>query len=226
MTIQDARPPRRMAREKSTGAADLDAQILEQIPEDSIPVRLRDALMSKLGETEQLRTALAEANARIAELEEIADRDPLLNILNRRAFLREVERALAIVKRYRLQASLVYIDIDNLKDVNDQQGHAAGDAVIMGIAKTISDNIRHEDSVGRLGGDEFGVLLTDADPKTARATARRLAQKIAANAAPKGADPVGATISYGIAALEVDARLEQILERADKEMYQAKRERG
>ena len=93
------------------------------------------------------------------ELEARADIDPLLDILNRRGFERELKRALAYVKRYGTQAALMFIDLDGFKAVNDRHGHGAGDALLKAVARELIGHVRASDVVGRLGGDEFGVVI-------------------------------------------------------------------
>src|SRR5687767_9429642 len=110
-------------------------------------------------EVERLRTQLAAAQARIAELEAKADTDALLDIPNRRGFERELRRSLAYVRRYSASAALIYLDLDQFKPVNDRHGHAAGDRVLQAVAVALRRSVRESDVVARLGGDEFGVLL-------------------------------------------------------------------
>ena len=109
------------------------------------------------GEVGCLTVALAEARAKIAELELIAEVDPLLNILNRRGFERALIRTLDYVKRYRAPAALLYLDLDGFKRINDAYGHAAGDAVLKTVASILARNVRGSDVVARLGGEKLGT---------------------------------------------------------------------
>ena len=102
---------------------------------------------------------LDEAQRTIAELEARADVDPLLDILNRRGFERELKRSLAYVQRYGGEAALLFVDLDGFKAINDRHGHAAGDALLKAVARELTGHVRASDTVARLGGDEFGVLL-------------------------------------------------------------------
>jgi diguanylate cyclase (GGDEF)-like protein len=101
---------------------------------------------------------LAIAHARIAELELRADFDALHDIFNRRGFERELQRSLSYIKRYGTDATLIYIDLDCFKAVNDAHGQAAGDALLKAVAGELISQVRASDVVERLGGDEFGVL--------------------------------------------------------------------
>src|SRR5215468_4451175 len=129
---------------------------------------------SLLAENERLKRELAVARARIGELEARADIDPLLDILNRRGFERELARSLAHVKRYGTQAFLMFIDLDRFKAVNDRYGHAAGDALLKTVARELCARVRASDVVGRLGGDEFGVVIWRADEAQVAAKAREI----------------------------------------------------
>src|SRR5215831_15076429 len=124
---------------------------LPQAVQDEFP-----SAASLLAENERLKRELAVARARIGELEARADIDPLLDILNRRGFERELKRALAHVKRYGTHASLMFIDLDGFKAVNDRHGHATGDALLKALSRQLIARVRASDIVGRLGGDEFG----------------------------------------------------------------------
>jgi diguanylate cyclase (GGDEF)-like protein len=136
------------------------------VPKAGNPAVAPAALL--LAEIERLKADLIQADWKIAELEARADVDPLLDILNRRGFDRELARSLAYVKRYATAAALVFIDLDGFKSVNDQHGHAAGDALLKAV-------------VARLGGDEFAVLMWNllAAPAPAAAKARELENIIA-----------------------------------------------
>lgn len=104
-----------------------------------------------------LRSKLKAAERRVAELEAAADTDFLLEIPNRRGFERELNRAIAYMKRYRASGALIVLDVDGLKPINDSFGHAAGDEVLKAIAATLTRQVRASDVVGRLGGDEFAL---------------------------------------------------------------------
>jgi len=177
----------------------------------------------KDGEIERLRAELAAARARIAELEARADVDPLLEILNRRGFERVLGRALAFVERYGTIAALIYLDLDHFKSVNDQHGHAVGDALLRSVAAALTRHVRASDVVARLGGDEFAVLLWNVDAVHAEAKAAELEAVITQlHVAHSGADlSVGA--SAGIAALVASATPAEAIDAADRAMYARKK---
>jgi diguanylate cyclase (GGDEF)-like protein len=177
------------------------------------------------GEVERLRNELAEARARIAELERRADIDPLLDIINRRGFERELTRLLAYVKRYGAAAALVYIDLDGFKAINDQHGHAAGDALLKAVASELTTRVRASDIVARLGGDEFGVLMWNVSEPQAGVRARELENRIEWLSLAQGPLRLGVGASAGVVPLSPDLDAAQIINAADQAMYVRKKER-
>ena len=177
------------------------------------------------GEVGRLTVALAEAQAKIAELELLAEVDPLLNILNRRGFERALIRTLAYVKRYRAPAALLYLDLDGFKLINDVHGHAAGDAVLKAVASILARNDRGSDVVARLGGDEFALLLFNLGEIQAIAKAKSLERILpAAGVAWAGAKlSVGASV--GVTSSEPHDKPASVIARADRVMYLRKAER-
>jgi diguanylate cyclase (GGDEF)-like protein len=188
-------------------------------PSASAPVRL-------LAEVARMREELATARARLADLESKADRDALLDVFNRRGFSRELDRALAYVRRYGNPAALVYLDLDRFKPVNDRHGHLAGDAVLQAVAQALTGNVRASDVVARLGGDEFAVLLWNLDEAAAEAKAAALEAKIAATQAFWMGEALTVGASAGVAMLRPDDTGATVLARGDGAMYARKRARA
>ena len=180
---------------------------------------------SLLAEIERLKREIAVARARIAELEARADVDPLLDILNRRGFERELARARAHVRRYGTQAALIFIDLDGFKAVNDRYGHGAGDALLKAVARELGAHVRASDVIGRLGGDEFGVLIWRADEAQASAKARNLEGLIARVAVTHGQVQIQVGASAGAALFLSDATPAEMIAAADQAMYVRKEER-
>ncbi|HZP77471.1 MAG TPA: GGDEF domain-containing protein [Pseudolabrys sp.] len=173
----------------------------------------------------RLRAELATARARIVELEALADIDPLVDVLNRRGFERVLTRSLAFLKRYGSAAALIYLDLDGFKDVNDQNGHPAGDALLKAVAMTLSRQVRASDVVARLGGDEFAVLLWNVDAVHARNKAADLEAAVAAIIVEHGGISLSVGISAGFAMLTGAVTAAQAIEVADSAMYVRKRQR-
>jgi diguanylate cyclase (GGDEF)-like protein len=173
----------------------------------------------------KLRTQLARALARIDEMQASADTDFLLDIPNRRGFERELNRSIAYIKRYHASGALIVLDVDRLKPINDAFGHAAGDQVLKAIVAELSRQVRSSDVIGRLGGDEFGLLLwnlseTDAHAKAAslEAAVDRLTFIFRGRTVTTGA-------SAGVAFLDPHAQAHRALEQADSLMYVRKAQR-
>jgi diguanylate cyclase (GGDEF)-like protein len=178
-----------------------------------------------LAEIERLTADITRAQRTIAELEARADIDPLLDILNRRGFERELKRSLAYLQRYRGEAALLFIDLDGFKAVNDRHGHAAGDALLKAVARELTGHVRASDVVARLGGDEFGVLLWNLGQAQAAAKARELERLIAAVGVGHGVARLTVGASAGVAPLSAAATPEQMIDAADQAMYARKKER-
>ena len=160
-----------------------------------------------LAEIERLKGDIASAQRRIGELETRADIDPLLEILNRRGFERELKRSLAYLQRYKGEAALLFIDLDGFKAVNDRYGHAAGDALLKAVAQQLVGHVRASDAVARLGGDEFGVLLWNfLGAPQAAAKARELENLIAAVSVTHGEARLAVGASAGLAPLSRPVR--------------------
>jgi diguanylate cyclase (GGDEF)-like protein len=211
------------------GMADRDKDA-EGGARDELTPEARAAILRLLDEIRTLRDALAASNRRIAHLETMVDEDPLTAAVNRRAFLRELERAAAAGERYNQSNSVVYIDIDGFKAVNDRFGHAAGDEVLTAVARTLVDNVRASDIVGRLGGDEFGVILARADAEQAAEKADILTALIAAIRIERDGVPVPFSATAGVFTMGPGAGAADALAAADRAMYARKaarqREKG
>jgi diguanylate cyclase (GGDEF)-like protein len=164
--------------------------------------------------------------ARLSEAEGLADRDALTPLLNRRAFLRELTRVAAFAERYGSAASLVYLDLDGFKAINDRYGHAAGDAALVAVAERLAGLVRESDLVGRLGGDEFAVALVQADATTAAAKAEALAAAIAREPLQFGEWSAPVRLSWGVAELTPGVPAAAAVAAADAAMYARKRARA
>lgn len=169
-----------------------------------------------------LRARLRAARRRIADLEASADTDALLGVLNRRGFERELRRSIAYVQRYGATAALIYCDVDKLKPINDRFGHAAGDAVLTAVARVLASHVRVSDLVGRLGGDEFGVILWNLAETDARAKADVLARAITGLKIRFRDRPISVSASFGLTAIRTNDGPGEAIERADRAMYEAK----
>ncbi|HEY1749228.1 MAG TPA: GGDEF domain-containing protein [Xanthobacteraceae bacterium] len=173
-----------------------------------------------------LESELGAAHARIRHLETLIETDPLLDILNRRGFERELTRAIARVARYDGSAAIVFIDLDHFKSINDQFGHLAGDATLQVVSDTIVRSCRNSDVVARFGGDEFAVLFWNLSEEDAHAKARTLEKRIDELRLRLAADCVSVGASAGVTMLDGSDSPDQIIRRADADMYSRKTAKG
>ena len=193
------------------------------IPENEFTPRVRDAIMGLMGEVDSLRRELSQTRVRLDEVEKAADQDQLLPLLNRRAFVRELTRYIAFSGRYNTPASLIYFDMNHLKKINDAHGHAAGDAALRHFAEPLLSHVRDSDCVGRLGGDEFGVLLTHADQEQALKKADTLAAALRATPTVWNDVEIPVSFSYGAFELKPGDNADLAMARADEAMYAQKK---
>ncbi|AKV96409.1 diguanylate cyclase [Marinobacter sp. CP1] len=158
------------------------------------------------------------------ELEQMATRDPLTGLLNRREMSRVLDEELQRARRYQRPMAVLWVDFDHFKDVNDTYGHAAGDSVLRAISRLLLGSVRSVDSIGRFGGEEFVIVLPEMDLEEAQETAERLRRKVAEEPQPLGnGEAVPLTISVGVAVYPDHGQTASTLcAAADKAMYLAK----
>lgn len=158
-----------------------------------------------------------------ADLDRIGTIDPLTGAYNRRAFLKHAERELARAQRNGAPLTLLLLDLDRFKRVNDTFGHLAGDALLRLFSETVTARLRRTDLFGRYGGEEFCVLLPDTDRSGAAALAEALRRDVAARPLPFQGQEIAASVSIGIAACRSGEDLDAALAAADLALYRAKR---
>ena len=158
------------------------------------------------------------------ELERLARIDPMTELLNHRSFFAEADRALEWVRRTGQPAAMILFDLDRFKVLNDTQGHAAGDAALIAVAELLRAEHRANDAIGRLGGEEFALVVRDADIAAGRRAAERLRAALAALEVLHDGTTISLTASFGVAELcATDDRPDAAVRRADAAMYAAKR---
>ncbi len=197
--------------------------------------------MGAMTQTERLRTGHSavprrdnlalerennELKARVAELERMVVRDTLTPLYNRRHFMAELDRWCWRALRYGGEFGLLFIDVDNLKAVNDGCGHAAGDAMLIAIAKALYNGIRKSDLVARIGGDEFAILLDNIPEEQLPVKARSLAQCVAEINITFDGHALSPSISAGHTVIEPGIKSTELLLRADRSMYAVKSAKG
>lgn len=155
-------------------------------------------------------------------LRQLASTDSLTGIYNRRAFLEQANKSLSLAARQRWQVVILMLDIDHFKQINDQFGHAKGDFVIRSVAQACTKILREHDVVGRFGGEEFVILLSNMSMHKAQTVAERLRQQVEELWIVNEPNQMQVTVSIGIAAMQSDNSLETTIKHADKALYQSK----
>jgi diguanylate cyclase (GGDEF)-like protein len=161
-----------------------------------------------------------ELHAAHAAADQQARTDPLTGLNNRRAFLDQGEQVVRYCERHELTLAALVMDLDHFKAVNDTLGHLAGDTVLRRVGEIIGHTLRRSDVCGRIGGEEFAVVLPHTSEDAALGIAEKLRKAIADESIPCGGQRLKITISIGVAAGAYD--LAALLAHADKAMYRAK----
>ena len=184
-------------------------------------VSLDDAMML-LDEIERLRSQLTSYESRLAELDRLAHRDTLVDLPNRRSFLLSLEQLIARVDRYGGPAAMLFVDVDGLKAINDEFGHVAGDKALVEVARLLVASVRKADFVGRLAGDEFGILLEHADELSAWQMALRVVETVDECQFCIKDVCLPLSVAIGVGMIQPGDTPEAVFARADKEMYRIK----
>ena len=166
---------------------------------------------------------------RADELELVADRDALTGIPNRRALLRVIDSEITAMQERRVgkpdgrESCLAFIDLDHFKDVNDAHGHGVGDAVLLGIADRLTENLRRSDTLGRMGGEEFALWMPGVTLRDATVLVDRLRGLVADEPMETPAGPISVTCSVGVTVSKPNDNSVSLMNRADVAMYSSKR---
>lgn len=200
-------------------SAPRDAASIMGVPEPELTPNVQRALLSLMGEVDQLRQETERLRTRVRELESLADHDAMLPVLNRRAFVREVSKALALAERHNAPSALVFFDLNGFKAINDTHGHAAGDVALHHVVSLIASHLRETDAIGRLGGDEFGVVLTLSTQAAAELKAEQLGDLIAETPFEHEGKALKVGAAWGVWPLEAGMTTDDALAEADAAMY-------
>ena len=186
---------------------------------DVIDVEDRERLVEEIS---LLRGKVARLQERVEQLDQLAHQDSLINLPNRRGFMRELERLIARVDRYGINAAMLFVDLDGLKMINDTFGHRAGDEALIQVANLLAKGVRHSDTVARIGGDEFGILLEASDENDAHETATRLVDLICGCDFTHDGEVLPLSVAIGVGMIDALDSAEVVMERADEAMYARK----
>jgi diguanylate cyclase (GGDEF)-like protein len=191
------------------------------VANDDRPVSLSEA-EALVDEIERLRSKVASLEATISELDQLAHRDPLVGIANRRSFLADLERLIARVERYGETASMMFVDVDGLKRINDTFGHGTGDKALVQVANMLVATVRKSDCVARLGGDEFAVLLEHCDELSAWQMGLRIVEGILSSQFCVNGSWLRLSVAVGVSLIQPADTTQSVMARADKAMYRVK----
>ena len=204
---------------------DVPVDVLELfgVPEVERTPRVFQALGHLIDENQQLRREIVQMREYVKKTEQLADRDPLLDVLNRRAFMRELERARALNERHGLISSLLYVDVNDLKLINDTYGHGAGDAALREVVDVLVGNFRKSDIVARIGGDEFAVILLQTSQAAALEKAGDVVAAVKKRSISIEDQRLTFDAAFGAAQITADKTADELLREADAAMYQHKK---
>jgi len=176
---------------------------------------------------EGMMTNVTERKTFESQLQFLADHDPLTGLFNRRRFVEELDLEIKLMRRDGHPSSLLMLDVDNLKQVNDTLGHQVGDALVRQTAELLRERLRETDSVGRLGGDEFAVVLRGSRVNEAAAVAQDLLERFRGREGILPGEAVRPTVSVGLTSLRRNfTGADEAIGAADRAMYEAKRTGG
>lgn len=197
-----------------------------RVAEDDLDVRIPVRRKDELGLASRVFNDMVKQLKQSRErLEMLSTIDSLTGLPNRKAIMEEFAAVLARYRRHRRAFSVLLIDIDHFKTVNDQDGHLAGDEVLRHVATVLDDQVRKVDMVGRYGGEEFLALLDETDRETAMGVAERIRNAIAVSHVSYQGKLLKVTVSIGVAEISGPRETrEQLMDRADKAMYTAKQQ--
>ncbi len=150
-------------------------------------------------------------------------KDPLTTLFNRNFFDQVVRLMITLARRHQEPLTFLMLDLDNFKGINDQFGHLVGDRVLAGLGKIVKESIRVSDIASRYGGEEIAILLPVTQEKAAEEVARRLLRNIADKEFKVKGKKIRMTASIGFASLEEKMKLQDLINHADKALYQAKK---
>ncbi|OIQ78307.1 diguanylate cyclase VdcA [mine drainage metagenome] len=182
--------------------------------------------MRDLGQSlEQSQQAIDDLRRQLDHARAEALVDPLTGTMNRRGFDIRMDESLGHARRQQAPLSLVVLDIDHFKQVNDSYGHLFGDQVIRGLAQILKANVKGRDTVARIGGEEFGLLLPETDVGGARILSEKICHTMALSKIRRvssNQEIGGITVSVGVASLAQDEDQNGLFDRADRAMYASK----
>jgi len=216
----NASAPARLREPVPADLLGLLAEVSQSIPDAA----RRQAVVARAEEIARAARRVIRAQAaRIRMLEHLAETDPLTGLLNRRGLAGRLADRLSEARRHNEHGVVLFVDMDGLKRINDRLGHAAGDAAIRMVAEGLAASVRAHDAIGRIGGDEFAVVMSRIGHERGLASASRIGRAIGRLTLVHDGEAVPLSVSIGLAPFTGVETPEDLLDRADDAMYRQKR---
>jgi diguanylate cyclase (GGDEF)-like protein len=221
--------PQTTVKETSKDAASEKKQRISErlamlgIPETEMTSSVNLAVSALLEKLDDMNRDLSRTKESLAEIERLVDVDCVAPIPNRRAFMRRLSWAITMHERYGHPSTILYFDINDFKNINDEYGHAAGDIAIRHISQLLTTTMRESDFLARIGGDEFAVIMYYANEDAARKRGGTIAEKLQKTPFVYNGKHLSVTAAYGYYSIKSGDDAEAALAAADMSMYVDKR---
>jgi diguanylate cyclase (GGDEF)-like protein len=173
-------------------------------------------------EVKRLRSEVARLQSLVRQLDGLAHRDALVDLPNRRSFIDTLQNLITRVERYGYPAAMMFVDVDGLKKINDTLGHTAGDAALVRVAQLLVASVRSSDTVGRLSGDEFGILFEQTDELAAWHMGLRVVEAVTQSEFHFEGKPLRLSVAVGVGMIMPGDDPQTVITRADRQMYRIK----
>ena len=193
------------------------------IPKQELSPSVYFALSAMLEKMDDTNRDLQRTKENLSEIERLVDVDCLAPISNRRAFMRRLNWAISMFTRYAHPSTLLYLDLNDFKQVNDTYGHAAGDIAIRHVSQILTNTMRESDFIARLGGDEFGIIMYHADEAAAKRRGQKITEAIRSTPFTYNGKALYVGAAYGLYSIQKGDNAEDALSKADFSMYVDKR---
>jgi diguanylate cyclase (GGDEF)-like protein len=209
---------------KSRAATKLSERLsMLGIPDEELTPAVSLALSAMVEKLDDLNRELSRTKESLSEIERLVDVDCVAPIPNRRAFMRRLSWAITMHERYSHPSTILYFDINDFKEINDQYGHAAGDVAIRHISQMLTATMRESDFLARIGGDEFAVIMYYANEEAAKKRGGKIAEKLHSTPFIFNGQQLHVTAAYGYYSIRSGDDAEAALSAADMSMYVDKR---
>ncbi len=193
------------------------------IPEAEMTENVRIAVSALLEKIDDINSDLEVTKESLADMEKLVDVDCIAPIPNRRAFMRRLNWAINMYQRYGHPSSVLYLDLNDFKQINDQYGHSVGDLTIRHIAQLLTSAMRESDFLARIGGDEFAIIMHHASQQAAEKRVRIILEKLKATPIYVDGKTIPVSASCGVYSIKEGDDAEKCLSAADIAMYDDKR---